>query len=143
MRISFAKKHTIRRYTGGLWDDNGEWQKGSYEEISIMASVQPLSHNEAQLPEGRTYFSGVKIYSDEQLIPGKQELQNGMLLKEGDVLVWRGRLWQVIQCDEWENDFLAHYKSIAWELSPAEDDTTEPEPEEVEPDADGDAEISP
>lgn len=141
MRSSFRKKQTIRRYTGGSWDDNGEWQKGSYKEISIMASVQPLRHNEAELPEGLTYFSGVKIYSDEQLIPGKQELQNGMLLKEGDVLVWRDRLWQVTQCDEWQNDVINHYKAIAWELSPAENDTTEPE--EAESDADREEEISP
>ena len=141
MRSSFRKKQTIRRYTGGFWDDNGEWQKGSYEEISIMASIQPANHEEAQQPEGITYFSAVKIYSDEPLIPSKQESQNGKLLIEGDILVWRGRLWQVIQCDEWQSDVISHYKAIAWEISPAADETTEPE--EVEQDEDGEETISP
>lgn len=122
MISSFRKKQTVRRYSGGHYDDNGEWQKGSYEEISIMASVQPLDQNEQQLPEGSTAFNAVKIYSNTPLKTDKQALKDGSFLKEGDVLVWRNRLWKIVQCADWQSDVINHFKMIAWEVEPDETD---------------------
>lgn len=141
MISSFRKKQTVRRYSGGFYDDNGEWQKGSYEEISIMASVQPLNQNEQQqyvdrMPEGGALYSAVKIYSDTPLLTAKQAQKDGTQLQEADVLVWRGRLWQVIQCEEWQSNVINHFRMVAWEIEPDK-------PKEGKHDAIIDEEISP
>lgn len=125
MISSFRKKQTVRRYSGGHYDDNGEWQRGSYEEIFIMASVQPLNQNEQaqyvdRRPEGGVAFSAVKIYSSEALRSDKQALPDGTPSAEADILVWRGRLWQVILCEDWQSEVIDHYKMIAWEVLPEE-----------------------
>ena len=134
MISSFRKKQTIRRYVGGYYDDNGEWHPGGYEEQTILASVQPANHDEAQFPEGGTSFNAVKIYSDTPLKPNKQGLEYGMPHYEGDILVWRGRLWRIVQCHEWQSDVISHYKMIAWEIEPTE---------EAVPNEDGNSEVSP
>lgn len=120
---SFRKKQTVRRYTGGFWDDNGEWNVGSYEIINIMASVQPLNGNEMSqytnmLPDGAVSFSAVKIYSNEPLYTDKQALPDGTPLQEADVLEWRGRLWKVINREDWQSDVINHFRMVAWEVEP-------------------------
>ena len=136
MLSSFRKQQTFRRYSGGYYDDNGEWNDGSFEESTFLASVQPLNQSEMsqyvdRMPQGGVVFSAVKIYSDTPLRTEKQELRDGTPFQEADQLVWRGRLWKVIQCEEWQSDVINHYRMVAWEI----------EPEEVDQDADNDQEI--
>lgn len=140
---SFRSQQTYRRYSGGYWDNNGEWNEGGYEELTFMASVQPLNSQETaqyveMMPDGGVNFSAVKIYSNTPLRVEKQALKDGTPLQEADVLVWRGRLWKVIQCEDWQSNVINHFRMVAWEVEP---DTPEPEPEEPEtPEPDDDTE---
>ena len=118
---SFRKPQIVRRYTGGYWGDDGYWHDGAFEEITIMASVQPLNFEErAQYatvrPEGTSQFSAVKIYSNTLLRTAKQGEQ------EADILVWRGRLWKIAMPEEWQSDVINHYRMIGWEVEPSEAD---------------------
>ena len=131
---SFRKPQKVRRYTGGYWDDNGEWNAGTYEEITISASVQPLNTQEVaqytdMMPSGGVNFSAVKIYSNTPLFTDKQALPDGTLLQEADVLVWRNRLWKVVNREDWQSDVINHYRMVAWEIEPGgggDDGTTDP-----------------
>ena len=117
---SFRKKQDILRYTGGYYDEDGIWQDGSYETITIYASVQPLNAEEKQqysnlAPEGAAEYRAVKIYSDSQLIPAHQETGE-INMEEADILVWRGRKYKVCMCEEWQSDVINHFRMIAWEV---------------------------
>lgn len=120
---SFRKAQTVRRYSGGYWDDNGEWNDGTYEEVTIMASVQPLNVEElaqyAKLqPQGTSQFSAVKIYSNTLLGTAKQELPDGTILQEADILLWRGKEWKIVMPEEWQSGVIDHFRMIAWEVEP-------------------------
>lgn len=128
---SFRSQQTYRRYSGGYWDNNGEWNDGTYEELTFMASVQPLNQQEVaqyveMMPSGGVNFSAVKIYSNTPLRVEKQAQKDGTPLQEADVLVWRGRLWKVIQCEDWQSNVINHFRMVAWEIEPDESDA-EPE----------------
>lgn len=123
---SFRKPQTVRRYSGGYWGDDGYWNDGTFEEMTIMASVQPLNFEErAQYadvrPEGTSQFSAVKIYSNTLLRTAKQGMQDGTPPQEADVLVWRGRLWKVSMPEAWQSDVINHFRMIAWEVDPNAD----------------------
>lgn len=135
--MSFRKKVTVLRTSGGYYDNDGMWHDGTSEEITIFASVQPLNYDEkAQYstlaPEGATEYRAVKLYSNVALNPAKQEL-NGSTMQEADVVLWRGRQYKVVLCEDWQSDVINHYHMVAWEI----------EPKEVESDEDNDTEVSP
>lgn len=144
---NFWKSQTVHRYSGGYWDSNGEWNAGSYEEMTIMASVQPLNVQETQqnvdmMPEGGVEYSAVKIYSNTPLYTDKQALPDGTPLQEADVLVWGGRIWKVVNREDWQSGVISHYRMVAWEINPDRVPEPEPDDEEVEPDGTDDAEVS-
>lgn len=135
--MSFRKKVTVLRTIGGYFDNDGFWHDGTSEEITIFASVQPLNYDEkAQYstlaPEGATEYRAVKLYSNVALNPAKQAL-DGTTMQEADVVLWRGRQWKVVLCEDWQSDVINHYHMVAWEI----------EPKEVESDEDNDTEVSP
>ena len=135
--MSFRKKVTVLRTIGGYFDNDGFWHDGTSEEITIFASVQPLNYDEkAQYstlaPEGATEYRAVKLYSNTALMPAKQAL-DGSTMQEADVVLWRGRQYKVVLCEDWQSDVINHYHMVAWEI----------EPKEVESDEDNDTEVSP
>lgn len=135
--MSFRKKITVLRTIGGYFDNDGFWHDGTSEEITIFASVQPLNYDEkAQYstlaPEGATEYRAVKLYSNVALNPAKQEL-DGSTMQEADVVLWRGRQYKVVLCEEWQSDVINHFHMVAWEI----------EPKEVESDENNDTEVSP
>lgn len=117
----FRKPCQVLRRSGGYYDDDGIWQEGTIsEELTIMASVQPMTLNIATqyshlMPEGATTYNAVKAYSDTPLRMKKQETDSSPG-QEADILLWRGRYWQVIFCEERQSDVINHYKMIAWEV---------------------------
>ncbi len=115
--MSFRRKFTIQRTTGGEYDDNGIWQKGETEEIEIMASVQPLSlaslneYNQI-FPEGIRTVNAVKIYTDTRLYPEKQ----GTPAQNADVLLYMDRKYKIITCHAYQSGVISHYKAYAQEV---------------------------
>ena len=118
--MSFRTKQTVERVTGGYYDDDGMWHGGDAETIEIIASVQPLNSDERaqyveMLPEGATNYNAVKIYSNTTLQVEKQE-QDGNAGKEADVLLWRGKRYKIVNCEEWQSNVISHFRMVAWEV---------------------------
>ena len=121
---SFRKKQTVQRVTGGYYDDDGMWNEGTAEEFTIMASVQPLNADEKSQytdmqPEGATNYNAVKIYSSTPLQVEKQAEEDNAG-QEADILLWRGRRWKVVNCEEWQSDVINHFRMVAWEVGAIE-----------------------
>lgn len=132
---SFRKPLTVLRTSGGYYDSDGYWHDGTAKEITISASVQPLSVGEVKnytqmLGEGAFTSLMVALYGDEPLLPEKQA--NGeRAAQEADVILWQGRRMKVIRCEPWQNDVINHYRSVAqeieWEETEADNDTGDTE----------------
>jgi hypothetical protein len=117
---SFRTKQTFERVTGGYYDDDGMWHDGEAETIEIIASVQPLNQNEKtqyvdMLPEGAVNYNAVKIYSNTQLRVEKQE-QGEAVGQEADVLLWRGKRYKIVNCEEWQSNVISHFRMVGWEV---------------------------
>ena len=112
---SFRSVHTIRRKITGAVDDNGYYQAGNYFKLPIQASVQPVNLQEytAYEPQGGRTADLVKVYTDVELYPIRQEMTEN---READVLEWHGRLWRCIRCEAWQSNVISHYKAIFREI---------------------------
>jgi hypothetical protein len=96
------------------------WHDGEAETIEIIASVQPLDLKGRtlyveMLPEGAVHYSAVRIYSNTELRVEKQA-QDGIDGQEADILLWRGKRYKVINCEEWQSNVISHFKMVAWEV---------------------------
>lgn len=110
--MSFRKSVTMTRRTGGAHGEDGRWTPGTPEEISILASVQPLNardYSEIQADGVRTRRA-VKIYTDTELFPARPGIQ-----READILNWRGARWEIVQCDPYQMGVISHFKAYALE----------------------------
>ena len=118
--MSFRTKQTVERVTGGYYDDDGMWHDGETATIEIIASVQPLNSDERaqyvdMLPEGATNYNAVKMYSNTALQVEKQE-QDGNAGQEADVLLWRGKKYKIVNCEEWQSNVISHFRMVGWEV---------------------------
>ena len=118
--MSFRTKQTVERVTGGYYDDDGMWHDGEAETIEIIASVQPLNSDERaqyveMLPEGATNYNAVKIYSNTALRIQKQA-QGDIAGQEADVLLWRGKRYKIVSCEEWQSNVISHFRMVGWEI---------------------------
>ena len=94
---------------------NGRWSETS-ETRTVTGSVQPVSGKETQfLPESRRDSGVVKIYCNEKLNVSEQ---GGSA--PGDIVVWRGRKWEVFQELDFANGLINHYKYLAGYVGEAE-----------------------
>lgn len=92
---------------------NGRWV-GTSTEASITGSVQPLNGRDLQfLPEGRRDTGLVKIYCNTELAVSTEGSDTS-----GDVVVWSGKEWEVIQALEYSNGLIDHFKYIAAYIGP-------------------------
>ena len=119
--MGFRWKQKVLRAAGaGGIDDDGMAVEPHYEEITIMATVQPLNmFEERQYTKANSngeFTAGiVKIYSDEPLIPSKQantDTEN----KWADIIPWQDKHYKVISCSAYQARVISHYKSIAQEV---------------------------
>ena len=120
MGSSFRKPVTVLRHTEGYYDEDGYWRDGEPQELTILASVQPMSagasaHYTQMLGEGAFTSLLVELYSDEPFLFHKQGTE-GRPTQEADVVLWQGRRMKIIQCEPWQNDVIPHYHSVAQEI---------------------------
>ena len=91
----------------------GNRTKGRWSETTapsnITGSVQPVSGKDTQfLPENRRDVGVVKIYCNEKLNVSTEGGEN-----PGDIVVWRGKKWEVFQELDFANGLINHYKYLA------------------------------
>lgn len=115
MMISgFRKLVTVLRYDGKpeLMAD-GTYRYPDATELEVMASVQALKANEMDvLPEGTRQARAVKIYTDVELYTSDQHTNT-----PADRIKWRGRTFEIVASDIFQNDVINHYRSYAVEVS--------------------------
>lgn len=106
--MSFRKRYEIRRRQAGRYEA-GEWLEGGLADAEpILASVQAVSFEQLRdVADGRRVSAAVRIYTDAVLqVAGESD-------SGGDVLLYRGRQWQVIAVDARQSDVLNHFKYLA------------------------------
>lgn len=118
--MGFRRKQTIERLSHGQWRDDGTWQPGERQEMTIMASVQPLNDKDyTQIQaDGMHTSRSVKIYTSTELYPDRDSSSiagMGVDHQEADRIIWLGRRWKVVQCDAYQSGVISHYKAIALE----------------------------
>lgn len=106
MSTLFPKTITYVQRTATLSD--GVWSE-TETSSTFVGSVQPVSGKDTQfLPEGRRDTGLVKVYSNTALsvsIEGEN--------KPGDIVIWCGKKWEIIQELSYQNDLINHYKYLA------------------------------
>lgn len=106
--MSFRKQQTIKTRTAGDYVD-GVWVEGSETIITIQASIQPLSLEDMQATtEGRRLSDSVKMYTDSDLKAVDDKGAN----QQPDVLVWRGRDYEIVSKGAYQMGVISHYKYI-------------------------------
>lgn len=94
---------------------NGRWTETTANR-NITGSVQPVSGKDTQfLPENRRDAGVVKIYCNEKLNVSEQGSN-----APGDIVIWRGRKWEVFQELDFSNGLINHYKYLAGYVGEAE-----------------------
>ena len=87
---------------------NGRWTETTANR-NITGSVQPVSGKDTQfLPENRRDAGVVKIYCNEKLNVSEQGGNT-----PGDIVIWRGRKWEVFQELDFSNGLINHFKYLA------------------------------
>ena len=87
---------------------SGKWTESS-STTSITGSVQPLNGKDLQfLPEGRRDTGLCKVYSNTPLSVSIEGSET-----PGDVVIWAGKKWEVIQELVFANGLIDHYTYIA------------------------------
>lgn len=87
---------------------NGRWTETTADR-NITGSVQPVSGKDTQfLPENRRDAGVVKIYCNEKLNVSEQGGN-----APGDIVIWRGRKWEVFQELDFSNGLINHFKYLA------------------------------
>lgn len=106
MSTLFPRTISILRRVGSRV--NGRWTSEETS-MNVTGSVQPVSGKDTQfLPEGRRDVGTVKIYCNERLNVSVEGSENS-----GDVVIWRGKKWEVFQELDFSNDIINHYKYLA------------------------------
>ena len=103
-------KVPVLRRTGGQWV-KGVWTAGEAETIIVDANIQPVlkSTDTLTLPEAERSKEAIKVYTTEQLF---QRLE-GDSPKEGDLISWDGKLFEVRKVSGYKMGILDHFKAIA------------------------------
>ena len=112
----FNKQVTVVRSLAGAYNEDGVWQDGQTQELTILANVQPLNQREMEqytsvLPGGNRTNLLVKIYTSEQLL-----LDSQMTGQIADVILWMGKRYKIAMQEQWQSGIISHYRYIGVEV---------------------------
>ena len=112
----FNKNVTVVRSSVGQYDEDGNWQEGQTQKLTILANVQPLNARELEqytsiLPGGNRTVLLVKIYTSEQL-----KLDAQMTGQVADVVLWMGKKYKVAMQEQWQSGIISHYRYVGVEV---------------------------
>lgn len=112
----FNKQVTVVRSLAGAYNEDGVWQDGQTQELTILANVQPLNQRETEqytqiLAGGNRTISMVKVYTKAILLTDVQ-----MTGQTADILVWRGKHYKIAMVEEWQSNIISHFRYIGVEV---------------------------
>jgi hypothetical protein len=90
--------------------EKGSWVEGQAFDIPFMGTAQPASGRVvAQLPEGKRNSETITVFAPKEMAftPVDPESQ-----RSGDIIVWKGRQYEVWSVKEWDAGLIPH-----WELT--------------------------
>jgi len=100
---------TIRRETGGGYNDSGVWEPGTTEEFTARYSVQPTSPDDMQsLDEGRRERRNYTLFGGNPLLSVGDE--------NPDLVKVDGEWYEVSAVQEWRNTLIPHTRAIVTRL---------------------------
>lgn len=106
--------HNIQVERSGGSYSGGRWVPGLSQLVAIVGSVQPVTGKDTEfLPENRRDTGLVKVYSNEPL---QVSIEGGD--SRGDVVIWAGKRWEVVQELVFANGLIDHYKYLAAYVGP-------------------------
>lgn len=113
----FNKQVTVVRSLAGAYNEDGVWQDGQTQELTILANVQPLNQREMEqytsvLPGGNRTNLLVKIYTSEQLL-----LDSQMTGQIADVILWMGKRYKIAMQEQWQSNIISHFRYIGVEVN--------------------------
>lgn len=108
----------VLRDTGGHYDDDGIWVDGVRETVYVTANVQPANrfNLQQQLKEGDRSRSSILILSYDPLYTADDRanpLGNPQVKTKADIVVWKGKYWELRTSDSYEMGVLDHWECIA------------------------------
>lgn len=105
--MGFRKPQTITRVTAGAYF-NGLWVPGSESQLTIQASVQPVSaEDQIVMPAGKRLSDYVKAYTDSDL-----QIIDEIAGLQPDRLTWRGHEYECISSGVHQMGVISHFKYI-------------------------------
>jgi hypothetical protein len=102
------KELTAYNITGGQFT-KGHWVKGTPNQFTFKASVQPMIGRELEmLPEGRRHTQSYFLFTDNllQTVEGQNP----------DIVVIDNEQHEVFQRQNWQNQIIGHYRYIVIKL---------------------------
>lgn len=101
---------TVLRSSGGAFV-KGVWVANDYAPLTIEANIQPVLKGTDTLlvPEGDRSKEIIKIYTTTPLTARVE----GASSKQGDIVEWDGKQFEVMKTIEYKMGILNHQKSIA------------------------------
>lgn len=108
MRTLFPKTYEMESSENGAYH-HGVWRDGTKQVGTFRGSVQQVTGEElVSLTVGRKDTGKIKIYTSSIL---SVSTEGGSTA--GDIVLWGGRRWEVIQALSYRSDLIPHYKYIA------------------------------
>lgn len=104
----FPKTINYLKVTIADSNNDGRFEK-TETPATFQGSVQPMSGKETEsLNIGQQDEGVFKIYSGTKLNVSIEETD-----KSGDIILWQGRRWKIVDEQEYQNSLINHYKYIA------------------------------
>jgi len=112
--LTIKRNSTEGSYVKGVWVD------GATNDVTVSASVQPVSGRERLLlPEAMRTKETIKVYTDVELKTMLDQLKS-------DRFAYNGKDYEVIIVEDWSHDTdIPHYKSICTKVDNNEDNRHE------------------
>jgi hypothetical protein len=103
--MNFRKPYTVKRMSGGTRVE-GKWIPGTYSDITVTMSVQPVIGRELEsINIGRQNLGKVKCYTDDEL-----QISEPKKDYTGDIVIFQGDWYEIIARQPWQSGLINHFK---------------------------------
>lgn len=102
--------YSVERFSEGSWGTDGRYSRGAQANLSIDASIQPISGNMVNLlPEHRRNSESILIFTETRLYGSDEKESTG-----SDIIIYDGKRYEVFSVKKWaEVTDIEHYECMA------------------------------
>jgi len=107
----FRNTKMVRRSFSPGTRVKGTWQEGAPADTEFWGTAQPASGKALELlPEGKRNTESIEVYApiEVKFTPADEDLK-----RSGDIIVLRGRLYEVYVAKEFNSFLLPHWELVA------------------------------